>query len=129
MLEPKKRALTLRERQILALHLEGASGTEIAKRLGIPLANVYKTLARREVQEARSEALRQLDREFEALYGKVINTLREALESEDPRIRLEATNQWFKASGKYREGGFQISVSAEDIIMQVLRGKDENTEP
>jgi predicted transcriptional regulator len=119
------RKIPLRWHYIVALHMAGRSVRTIAQETGLGEQAVRRILAHPDTQYIRQQLLASLDQEFEALWGKVINNLREQLDHEDQQIRLAAQNQWLKASGRYQQLVKQKladAISAEDIVINILNG-------
>lgn len=109
---------------VLAMHLSGKSPKEIQKETGYSQAMYYRILSNPEVLAVRQQLLAQTQMEFEALYSKVVDNLREQLNSKDPEIQLAAQQQFFKATGKYAPKpsdpkGEQLS--AEDLVTKLLQ--------
>lgn len=114
----------LRWMHVLHLHLAGRTIPEIKRLTGYSVGMIYRILGDEKVQHVRQQLLEHTQREFEALFADVVQVVREGLEDPDPRIRLEATNQWLKAHGKFREGSVNIeNITAEDVVFQILQGK------
>jgi len=94
------RKLSTRALSVIALHIEGATGTEIARRLGVAPGTVYRILtdplATPLLEAARSETAMRM----RGLYPKAVDRLREALDSPNPRIRVNAVEQVLRALGK-----------------------------
>jgi hypothetical protein len=65
--------------------------------------------------------LHDIDKEFEALYSRVVEEIRYCLQDADPRIRLDACEKWLKAHGKFQPNQkTQVNITAEDVVVQIL---------
>lgn len=77
----------------------------------------------------KQQIMKHYDSEFEALYSRVINVVRENLEhTDDPKVRNDAAKIWLKAHGKFqadtvREG--DTNISAERVVFQILNQAKE----
>jgi len=112
-----------RWRVVLDLHLAGHSKEAISKATGYTVNSIYRILNHKDVQLVRQQLMESTQQEFEALFSKVVTTVRTALDDPDPKVGLMATAQWLKASGKGSErGNTTINVTAEDVVMQMLNG-------
>jgi hypothetical protein len=76
----------------------------------------------------RQQLLEHTQTEFEALYPKVVDSLRKDLLSEQPDRENRARDQWLRAAGKYSQDHTtpQINVTAEDVVFQILNQKAED---
>lgn len=114
---------------VVHLHLAGHSIAAIAESTGYTINSIYRILNHKDVQMVRQQLLASTQQEFEALFSKVVSTVRRGLDDPDPKVGLMATSQWLKASGKGSEkGNTTINVTAEDVVMQMLNG-DVNADP
>lgn len=116
--------------QVLALHLAGKPCREICSLTGYKDSTIYAILADPRVIQIRQNLLEKTQEEFEALFPRVVDTLREDLFSGDPDREHKSREQWFKASGKFKgeEKGGQtnFNLTAEDIVIQILnQGKEQ----
>lgn len=111
-----------RHQYVLALHLSGKKVPEISQLTGYKPVTIWTILKAKNVEYMRQQLLNQTSREFEALYEKVVDTIRDGLGSPDLKIALEAADKWLKAHGKYgkSEGGTTVNITAEDIVMNIL---------
>lgn len=117
-----RQPVPLRWRTVLALHLSGKKPKEVMEATGYSSAMYYRILRHPLVEGMRQQLLADTQRDFEALYPKVVENLRQQLDEVDPKIQLEAQNQWFRASGKFapkkEEAGGQVT--AEALVQQLL---------
>jgi len=112
----------LRWQAVLALHLAGKPATEIMKLTGYSSTMVYRILSNKDVQYLRQQMMASTQLEFEAMFSKVTSVIRTNLESSDPQVQLTATNQWFKANGKFTPATKDKGdgLTAEDVVNQML---------
>lgn len=107
---------------VLSLHLTGRTAHEISELVGLGEQQVYRILNDERIIQVRQQLLNATSDEFEALFPKVVEVIRETLQSKDERVQLEAVNIWMKAHGKFQpakaEG--QVVVTAEDVVIQIL---------
>ena len=110
-----------RYQYVLALHLSGKTVKEIEKLTSYKSPTIYKILAMPNVNYLRQQLLNHTAKEFEALFGKTVQVIRDGLKSRDMKIALDAADKWLKAHGKYQKSeGTQINITAEDIVMNIL---------
>lgn len=112
----------LRWYNVLALHLAGKSPKEIMEQTGYSQAMYYRILNHPSIQSVRQQLLDSTQQEFEALFMKVVENVREQLASLDPQIQLAAQQQWFKANGKFLPSKEAESrgLTAEDVVAKLL---------
>ena len=110
-----------RHQFVLALHLSGLKVDEIEKVTRYRPATIYHILSEPNVIALRQQLLHHTSKEFEALFPKVVDGIRVALSSGDPKTVLEACDKWLKAHGKYAKSeGTTVNVTAEDIVFNIL---------
>ena len=109
--------------QVLRLHLEGLSQVKISERTGYGQCAVSRILNHPLIQLARQQSMMETEREFEALFEKVVDNIREQLDSQDPMVQLAAQNQWFKANGKFapKQSSNEEQLTAEDVVSKLLQ--------
>jgi len=120
----------LKYHNVLALHLAGKTvgdvGVEgsICHATGYKPSTVYKILSDPRVCQVRQQLLEHTQREFEALYPLVVDSIRKDLLSAQPDRENRARDQWLHASGKYQaeKTSQNINVTAEDVVFQILNG-------
>jgi cobalamin biosynthesis Mg chelatase CobN len=120
----------LRWQAVLAYHLAGKKVDEITQLTGYSKPAVYSILANKAVQGLRQKMLASTQQEFEALFARVVETIRGALNSNDDQIKLAAANQWLKANGKYAPTRIDQSthITAEDVVLNLLSNTQVNSE-
>lgn len=116
----------LRWYNVLALHLAGKKLNEIKTETGYSAPMIYRILNHKTIQAVRQQLLDHTQQEFEALFSRVVENIREQLNSKDDQVRLAAQQQWLKANGKFapKQAGQTISVTAEDVVFQILNQKE-----
>jgi len=114
----------LRWKHVLHLHLSGRTVQEIKELTSYSVPMIYRILGDNRILSLRQQILEVTQKEFEALFADVVDVIRTSLASDDERIRLEGTNQWLKAHGKFREGGgsLTVNITAEDVVQNILNG-------
>ncbi len=108
--------------KVLAMHMAGKSKEEICAETGYKPSSYYQILRDPEMLTIRQQMLDDVQKDFDALYPKVVDNLRLQLDSDDPKIQLQAQEQFFKATGKYapkREEG-EGKTTAEEIVAKLL---------
>ena len=113
---------------VLSLHMTNTPVLEIAEITGYAVPTVYSILKDERVIEMRQQLLYHVGQEFENLYPKVVAAIDAGLINPDIKVRLEASDKWLKAHGKYKgEGNINnVQVTAENVVMQILQ--DARTE-
>lgn len=107
---------------VIALHLSGRSPKEVQAATGYSQAMYYRILNDPRSIAVRQQLLSDVEKDFEALYSRVVNNIRMQLDSEDENIQLRAQEQWLKAHGKFqpkaKASGEELS--AEDLVSKLL---------
>jgi hypothetical protein len=113
---------------VLALHLKGLNYDEISELSGYAISTIASILKTDAVIQVRQQLLAATQDEFEALFSKVVASIREALDYGDLDQKLAASEKWLKAHGKYSSTnqGLQVNLTAEDIVVQILNQKASN---
>ena len=115
-----------RHQYVLALHLSGKKVNEIESLSGYRPATIYHILQEPNVLALRQQLLNHTSKEFEALFPKVVDCIRDGLDSPDLKINLEASDKWLKAHGKYAKSeATTVNITAEDIVMNILNQAPE----
>lgn len=112
-------ALTPRNRQVIALHLNGMRHAEIGQLVGLTPNRVTQILNSRAVKELLTDVYQIHDAELTALMGRSIDAVRGALDSRDHKHTLRAAEMVFKTQGKFKEGE-HAAETAEDVITRAL---------
>ena len=108
---------------VVQLHLAGKKIKEISEETGYTENSVYRILANEDVNAIRQQILDTTQKEFEALFSKVVKAVGEGIEDQDPKVRAIYTGQWLRANGKFssRENGTVINnITAEDVVTNIL---------
>ena len=126
-----KTPIPLRYHKVLALHLAGKTVKDICLETNYKESTIYNILSDSRVAHIRQQLLNHTQTEFEALYGKVVETLRGDLFSGQPEREHKAREQWFKASGKYTPDKTtgDITITAEDIVFNILNQQKDSGLP
>jgi predicted transcriptional regulator len=113
-----------RWRQVLALHLAGKSAEEVAAETGYTANSVYRIINHPNTIQLRQQMLETTQKEFDALFSKVVDVIRKGLEDPDSKTAAIFTNQWLRANGKLsdKQKGLTINLTAEDVVMQIKNG-------
>lgn len=120
-----------RWRYTLELHLSGKKVSEIEEITGYAAPTIYKILADPKMASEKQQIMKYYDAEFEALYHKVIDSVRNGLDSEECTDQLNAAKIWLKAHGKMQPDvikGNDTNISAEKIVFQILNQSREQRE-
>lgn len=120
-----KMTLTLREKRIIAYHLKGRRGTDIAKLVGCSTAKVYKVLSHPLTKKILDVFEEGLDRDIAALKMKAVEAVGDAMDAKGMKQRLEGVDRYVKLVGalKPAEGsggvGNQVNLT---VVMQAREG-------
>jgi hypothetical protein len=117
--------IPLRWRNVLDLHLAGHKANEIALLTGFSLNSIYRILNHKDTQIIRQQLLKSTWDEAEALVTKVIDSVRDDLNSDDPDRVSDARKDWIKLYGKPQEEKVN-QFSAEQMVFQILNGDVNN---
>lgn len=128
-----RRRVSHRWRYVLELHLSGKKVEEIAELTGYKPATIYGILRDDGVNELRAQHMKRYDQEFEALYPKVVDSIRDGLDHSNADVQKEARRDWLKAHGKYRDvpaANAPSVFSAEQMVVNILQqARDERIAP
>lgn len=107
---------------VIALHLSGRSPKEVQAATGYSQAMYYRILSDPRSVSVRAQLLSNVEKDFEALYARVVNNIRDQLDSEDQNIQQRAQEQWLKAHGKFQPKPKQTGeeLSAEELVSKLL---------
>lgn len=121
-----------RWRYVLELHLSGRSVSEIEEITGYASPTIYKIISDPKMVAEKQQIMRYYDSEFESLYHKVIDSVRNGLDSEEVPDQLNASKIWLKAHGKMQPDvvkSSETNLSAEKIVFQILnQARDDRKE-
>lgn len=111
--------LSARHKNVIALHLRCLSNRDIAFVTGLDDVHVGRILKDPLCQEIIGNYLDDMDNELLSLAPLAVDAVRSALGDGDAKVRLNAADKYFKATGKYAraEGGGE---TAEDVLARAL---------
>ena len=119
-----RKKVSLRWRRVLDLHFAGKTREEIMDITGYSYIRISQILNEPRMVELRQQVMKYYDQDFEALYPRVVQSIREGLVDPEPGVQTDARRDWLKAHGKFqpavKEGGGNVNMSAEKIIFQIL---------
>lgn len=112
----------LRWKQVLDLHLSGRRPAEIMALTGYSPAMYYRILASPQVLALRQRMMEGFQKDFEALWPKVIDNIRDQLDDPDAKIQIAAQHQFFKATGRFAppKSDEVEKTTASDVVKQLL---------
>ena len=118
--------LSVRYRYVVDLYLSGLPREEIEELTGYTSSTISSIVNSPQAQMHRQQIMKHYDSDFQALYSKVISTVRENLSPEaPPAVRNEAAKIWLRAHGKLEQEptgqGNGVNFSAEKIVVQILQ--------
>lgn len=117
--KPIKR-LTIGHRRMIALHLQGYSNTEIASTLERSPATVGAVLRNPTTRELIDKTVGEFDDRLKALIPLSIIAIRDGLKDVDNKVRLQAVDRLYKATGRFREHD-ENEKSAEDVVREIIK--------
>lgn len=123
-----KKQLNQKQRQIMLMHLSGFDRPAICEQLQVSPSYVSSTVNSDAGRRVEDDFMRFSDREFKALYILSIKAIRDALNSDDIRVRLNAADKYFRAHGKYGDSGLGEGATAEDVIKRIMEFSVKMTE-
>jgi predicted transcriptional regulator len=118
-------------RHIIACHQRGYSNRDIAHLMDITEITVSRTLNDPLAQELMKEFSEGIDHEMEGLMALGVDAIRNALQDNDKKISLKASDQLFRAMGKYnhtQDDPNKVKDTAEDVIARVLNVMENQSE-
>jgi hypothetical protein len=109
---------------VLHLHLAGHTTKEIAAATDYTENSVWRILHHKDVTMLRQQLLKDTQKEFEALFSRIVDSVRDDLNSGDPDRISDARKDWLKAHGKVLDNSnIQVNITAENVVSQILNGK------
>ena len=110
---------------VVQLHLAGKKVKEIAEATGYTENSVYRILNEESVNAIRQQLLDTTQKEFEALFDKVVTVIGRGLDDPDPKTQAIYTAQWLRANGKFTDNRTIINnnITAEDVVMKILNAE------
>lgn len=117
----KLKKLSNKHLAIIAQHLDGKSGEEIATTMRIRVVTVSRILNDPMVKQLTNRIFSDRQQELDALAGKAIGVVRQGLDSENMREKLSAVDKYSKL--KDTIGTEESSAeSVEDIVDRIFKG-------
>lgn len=112
---------------VVQMHLAGHKINAIALATGYTENSIYRILNHEDANAVRQQILDTTQKEFEALFPKVVEAVRTGLEEADPKVRAIYTNQWLRANGKLSDSKATIvnNITAEDVVQNILNGDNK----
>lgn len=106
-------------RQMIAYHLRGMSGRDIAFVTGFDEVAISRILRDPLSAAYINAVLESSDMELSALAPMAVDAVRSGLESDNEGTRLKAADKFFRATGKYNKTD-TAAETAEDVIARAL---------
>ncbi len=94
------KSLTVRHRQIIALHLQGIAGTRIGEALNCSVGTVYHTINDPLARKVIDHYISGVENDLEALLPLAVDAVRSGLESTSDDTKLKAVDKFSKLSGR-----------------------------
>lgn len=116
----RRREIPERWMFVVALNLRGYTHSEISELSGYTSATISRILSHEHAVQLRQQLMSGLDAELQMMYPQIIHTIREALTHSDMKFRLDGVEKWNKMVGKYKEGSQNVSITAEDVVVNML---------
>jgi hypothetical protein len=114
---------------VLEYHLAGKTAEEISQLTGYNKTYISILLHRPEVIGWKQQVMEVTQQEFDVLFLKVVRNLKEQLDDNDVSTKMEAQNQYLKASGRFsnkeKNGSVVNNVTAEQVVFEILNGNAE----
>ncbi len=126
------KALTVKHRQIIALHLQGISGTRIGEALNCSAGMVYSTINDPLAKKVIDHFITGVENDLEALLPLAVDAVRTGLECGNPDVKLRAVDKFTKLSGrdeKEEKVGMNISIMGDARIRFVSELKELAEKP
>ncbi len=117
--------LTAKHKEMIKMHLSGLSNNDIAEVAHRTYSSVSLLLSDPLALTEISRLLEDTEKEFQALFPKSVQCVREAMEATTlantpaHTTRLKAVDIYYRANGKYRDADSGAE-SAEDVIQRIL---------
>jgi hypothetical protein len=94
------KALTVKHRQIISLHLQGIAGTRIGKALNCSVGMVYHTINDPLAKKVIDHFISGVENDLEALLPLAVGAVRDGLNSGSTDTKLRAVDKFAKLSGR-----------------------------
>ncbi len=106
------KALTVKHRQIIAMHLQGISGVRIGEALHCTAGMVYHTINDPLAKKVIDHYISGVENDLEALFPLAVDAVRSGLNSGNPDVKLRAVDKFTKLSGRdEKEAVAEMNVS------------------
>lgn len=103
---------------IVSLYVQGYMPSEIAKHLKLSTSDVRAVLSSKSSKELIQQLREELEDSWLNLGAKALQAVRDALDQEEPRLRLDAASLYLK---HFKSTTIKLEFSAEDLIQQILQ--------
>lgn len=128
------RSLSIKHRQIIALHLQGISGTKIGETLHCTAGMVYHTINDPLAKKVIDHYISGVENDLEALLPLAVDAVRSGLEHGNPDVKLRAVDKFTKLSGrdeKEEKSEMNITIMGDARVRFVAELKEltERTTP
>ena len=108
-----------KHRMIIAYHLNGLTNAEIATILGYADTYVSVVLNDPMVQSVLARCYEDQELELRGLMPKAVDAIRTGLSNSDDKVKLKASDQYWRVRGRYKEAE-KKEETAEDVIRRFL---------
>lgn len=128
------KALTVKHRQIIALHLQGIAGTRIGEALNCSVGMVYHTINDPLAKKVIDHFISGVENDLEALLPLAVGAVRDGLNSGNNDTKLKAVDKFTKLSGRDEKEvatGMNISIMGDARVRFVteLQELKKNSTP
>ena len=111
--------LSIRHRTIIALHLSGKTGPQIAEYVGCSVGSVYQILRDPSARKIIEHYLEGIEGDLAALLPKAVEAVRSGLDHPSPKIYLGAVDRFAKMTSRGVAPGGDTNVTVN--LMQDTR--------
>lgn len=121
------KALTVKHRQIIALHLQGIAGTKIGETLHCTAGMVYHTINDPLAKKVIDHFITGVENDLEALLPLAVDAVRSGLRSGSDDTKLKAVDKFTKLSGrdeKEEKSGMNITIMGDARVRFVSELKE-----
>lgn len=125
MVPPKNVAHNLpRNKMILTLHvLHGWSIQKIAELYNLSIPMVKRILKQTKSEGYLRELEEVIEKNFDALFGKYVKTLSDAMDSNDMQVALAGCALFQKSHQRFKET-MGKNTTAEDVVKELIKQED-----
>ena len=110
-----------KHKTIVNLHIRGFSGRQISAAMGVSRTQVSTILHDPLCQDVIKKAHQEVEEEFSALYGRVVDTIRDGLDKEmGMDCRLKSVDRYAKMKQVNGDQG-KGPETAEDVVERILQ--------